>query len=58
MPIREYKCRACGEEFEFFERKRDEEAACPACGGGNLDLAFSAFSSRSGSGGVPGGKPT
>ncbi len=56
MPIREYKCRACGEEFEFFAARSSEVASCPKCDGRELDLAFSVFSSRSGSGGARGGE--
>jgi putative FmdB family regulatory protein len=33
MPTYEYRCRACGTDFEKFQRMSDEPvAACPACG--------------------------
>jgi putative FmdB family regulatory protein len=33
MPTYEYRCKACGEEFEKFQRMSDEPVAeCPACG--------------------------
>lgn len=33
MPTYEYRCPACGEEFERFQRMSDEpRAECPACG--------------------------
>jgi putative FmdB family regulatory protein len=31
MPIYEYLCRSCGQEFEELVRG-DEQPACPACG--------------------------
>jgi putative FmdB family regulatory protein len=33
MPTYEYRCGACGEEFEKFQRMSDEPGApCPVCG--------------------------
>lgn len=33
MPTYEYRCTACGEEFEKFQRMSDEPVAeCPECG--------------------------
>jgi putative FmdB family regulatory protein len=44
MPIFEYKCRACGEQFEALIRPRSTDtAACPACHGQDLEQMFSAF---------------
>jgi putative FmdB family regulatory protein len=31
MPIYEYKCRGCGQQFEWLSR-RDEKPVCPHCG--------------------------
>jgi len=33
MPIYEFKCKKCGEEFEqiLFASDREEAVACPAC---------------------------
>jgi putative FmdB family regulatory protein len=34
MPTYEYRCPACGQEFEKFQRMSDEpRAECPSCGG-------------------------
>jgi putative FmdB family regulatory protein len=34
MPIYEYKCKGCGEEFEAFRsiHEKDESVECPKCG--------------------------
>lgn len=32
MPILQYKCRACGQEFEELVKKYDEKVSCPSCG--------------------------
>lgn len=40
MPIYEFKCRNCGQEFEFLKIKSDETVQCPKCqakGEGNLE---------------------
>ena len=37
MPVYEYQCRACGQEFEYQQRMSDpDKTACESCGG---DLA-------------------
>lgn len=35
MPLYEYRCEACGKEFEAYKRLSEEKAeeACPTCGG-------------------------
>jgi len=40
MPIYEYTCDKCGDEFEFFLRGQ-EKPACPKCGGMKLRKRFS-----------------
>jgi putative FmdB family regulatory protein len=35
MPIYEYTCQYCGEEFEFLVRG-DQQASCPSCRSGRL----------------------
>lgn len=40
MPIYEYVCNGCGEEFELLIRGQ-EQPACPACEGEDLDKQFS-----------------
>ena len=51
MPIHDYKCRGCGEEFEFLLLKTTV-AACPSCGKRDLEqlptarIAISTAASR------------
>ena len=40
MPIYDYKCRSCGEEFEQLVL-RSNAAACPACESGDLEQLLS-----------------
>jgi putative FmdB family regulatory protein len=40
MPIFEYKCRGCGNEFEALVRKSDTPE-CPSCKGTELDRLLS-----------------
>jgi putative FmdB family regulatory protein len=40
MPIFEYTCQSCGEEFEQLIRG-DEKAACPSCGKKRLSKRWS-----------------
>jgi putative FmdB family regulatory protein len=40
MPLYEYVCRSCGEEFEVLIRGA-EEAVCPACHRSDLQKQFS-----------------
>jgi putative FmdB family regulatory protein len=40
MPIYEYTCDDCGQEFELLIRG-SEKPACPACTGGHLTRAMS-----------------
>ena len=50
MPIFEYRCKACGHQFDALVRNEREEAACNACGGKDLDRLLSAFAVKSNSG--------
>jgi putative FmdB family regulatory protein len=35
MPVYEYQCKACGQEFEYQQRMSDpDKTTCEACGGG------------------------
>ncbi len=43
MPIFEYKCNACGEDFERLVMKKDEEITCPKCGQKELKKKLSVF---------------
>ncbi|MDR0355879.1 MAG: zinc ribbon domain-containing protein [Deltaproteobacteria bacterium] len=63
MPIYEFKCQDCGQEFEELMLSRSAEPVCPVCGrsncqkhlssfrlgpaGGTMDLASSSSSSSS-----------
>jgi putative FmdB family regulatory protein len=40
MPIYEYACKSCGNEFELLIRGK-ETAACPKCKGADLERAIS-----------------
>jgi len=41
MPIHDYRCRACGAEFEALVRA-GAQPACPGCGAGDADRLISA----------------
>jgi putative FmdB family regulatory protein len=42
MPIFEYECRGCGQQFEHLSRA-DQTPSCPSCSGLDLQKRFSAF---------------
>jgi putative FmdB family regulatory protein len=46
MPIFEYHCSSCGNEFEKLVRSGDT-AECPACHGQKLDKKISVFATTS-----------
>ncbi len=46
MPIFEYKCNECGEEFEKLIMRKDAEIECPKCGAKNVKKKFSIFGMR------------
>jgi putative FmdB family regulatory protein len=48
MPIYEYTCEACGEEFEKLVRRGADDIVCPACGASDVTKEFSAFACKSG----------
>jgi putative FmdB family regulatory protein len=47
MPIYEFKCKKCGNVFEYLCIKSSdrENAACPSCGRGKAEVLLSTFSS-------------
>ncbi|MCM8596696.1 zinc ribbon domain-containing protein [Accumulibacter sp.] len=47
MPIYEYACVACGQEFETLVRSSSPEPECPACHGTDLRKKLSSFSALS-----------
>ena len=42
MPIYEYQCKSCGEEFEFLVLGGDQPV-CPKCGAGEPEKKMSSF---------------
>ena len=46
MPIHEYKCRSCGQQFEALVRSADVPA-CPACASVDLERLLSMFAVQS-----------
>jgi len=52
MPIYEYKCDACGEQFEriVFASDADEPVECPSCGKKKTKRLLSSFSCSSSDG--------
>ena len=56
MPIHEFKCKKCGENFEYLCLHSDDKnhVVCPACGHDKAEALLSAFSLSSG-GGINGG---
>jgi len=45
MPIYEYKCKKCDENFELFVRvsSQQDKPACPECGSSKVKKAISLF---------------
>ena len=52
MPIYEYSCPGCGEEFENFRAisASDEDVSCPKCGKKNPKRKLSSFIGKCSSG--------
>jgi putative FmdB family regulatory protein len=48
MPIYEFKCKNCGNVFEYlcFRSRDKDQAVCPACGDKNTETMLSVFSSK------------
>lgn len=57
MPVYEYDCSDCGERFEAFLKRADEDVACPRCGGARLAKRFSVFAAKGGGPGAAGDGP-
>lgn len=53
MPIYEYRCENCQNEYEELTRRgtRDEEVECPECGAHESHRVLSAFAVSGGGGG-------
>ena len=51
MPLYEYRCQECGEQFEKLVRfiTSTSEIECPKCGGQKVEKRISTFSARTSS---------
>ena len=49
MPIYEYQCASCGQEFEVLVRASSPAPECPGCSGTQLRKKLSAFATISAS---------
>ena len=47
MPLYEYKCTGCGNQFELLVRLKAETVACPACGSDAVERVVSMFAVNS-----------
>ena len=54
MPLYEYLCEKCGQQYESYKRLTEEkkEETCPACGGRAVKMGISLFTAK---GTSPGG---
>lgn len=43
MPLYEYKCLACGHQFELLILRQSQTFACPACASASLERLLSMF---------------
>jgi putative FmdB family regulatory protein len=43
MPLFDFRCRACGHEFEALTRPQDPPVTCPACRSPDLERLLSGF---------------
>lgn len=58
MPIYEYQCLSCRNEFETLVRASSPAPACPRCHGTDLEKKLSTFAARTAAGGTAGAAPT
>ena len=56
MPIYEFECRECGEDFECLVLGGNSEVKCPKCGSGTVEKRMSCFAFKSGTSFVGTGK--
>lgn len=52
MPIYEYVCEDCQEQFEKIVMNKQQEIACPKCASKKATIQLSVFSSSAGSSGA------
>jgi putative FmdB family regulatory protein len=43
MPIYDFRCKSCGNEFEALSRPQDPPIACPSCKSHDLEKLLSGF---------------
>jgi putative FmdB family regulatory protein len=48
MPLYEYKCTKCNEQFEVLLLKQDETVTCPRCNTADVEKLMSACAVKSG----------
>jgi len=53
MPIYEYRCRACGHDFEKYVPGATTSVSCPACDGRDVTRKLSVFGMKTGGEVVP-----
>ena len=53
MPIYEFRCQACGREFEDLVFSAAAAVACPGCSSNRVDRLISIFAARTSSGFTP-----
>lgn len=46
MPIFEYRCESCGNQFEKLVRRADDHVECPECRKDKLQVQYSTFSAH------------
>lgn len=51
MPVYEFTCEECGEEFSVLVRRMGDEAPCPECHSADVRRRMSGFASSQGSSG-------
>jgi putative FmdB family regulatory protein len=52
MPIHEYRCTACGHEFEELVRSKNQKLVCPKCAATSLERKLSTFAAVATGGGA------
>jgi len=48
MPLYEYRCEKCGQQYESYKRLAEEkkDETCPACGGRAVKMGISLFTAK------------